>query len=130
VPDGGDVGGEHGGHAVLHFPGAPGMLGSHARRGVPLLQMRGLVDRDPGPDQVATGVLPASRRPVPAAPRAGPSSPAHRTAAGPASGPSPHARPPPPGSSNSPAPPATAPARTRTLPPRCGAAPSPRPEPP
>ena len=56
VPDGGDVGGEHGAHAVLHFPGAPGMLGSHARRGVPLLQVRGLVDRDPGPDQVASGV--------------------------------------------------------------------------
>ena len=32
---GGDVGGEHGGHAVLHLPGAPGVLGSDARRGVP-----------------------------------------------------------------------------------------------
>ena len=56
LPGGGDVGGEHAGHAVLHLPGAPGMLGSHARRGVPLLQVRGLIDRDPGPDQVAVGV--------------------------------------------------------------------------
>ena len=34
-------------------PGAPGMLRRHARGRVPILELRGLVDRDPRPDQVA-----------------------------------------------------------------------------
>ena len=48
----GDVGGEHGGDAVFHLAGAPGVLGSHACRVIAVLEVRGLVDRDPRPDQV------------------------------------------------------------------------------
>ena len=52
LPARGDVGGEHGGHAVLHRVRDPGVLRCHARGEVPRLQVRGLVDRDPRPDQV------------------------------------------------------------------------------
>ena len=48
----------------------------------PFFQMRGLVDRDPGPIRSPSGSAEPGRRPVPAAPPAGPSSPTHRTVAG------------------------------------------------
>jgi len=75
LPVRGDVGAEHGGHAVLHAAGAPGVLGCHARGGLALLQLRGLVDRDPRPDQIPgwvgdrgggqPGQLIAQQHPVP-----------------------------------------------------------------
>jgi hypothetical protein len=52
LPAGGHPRGEHRRHAVLHVPGAPGMLRRHARGCVPVLKLRGLVDRDSRPDQV------------------------------------------------------------------------------
>src|ERR1035441_4620340 len=52
LPAGGDVGGEHAGHAVLHRVRDPGVLRCRARREVPGLDVRGLVDRQPRPDQV------------------------------------------------------------------------------
>jgi hypothetical protein len=62
LPARGDVGGEHGGHAVLHLPGAPGVLRRHARGGVPVLELSGLVDRDARADQVIPGVRDPRRR--------------------------------------------------------------------
>lgn len=56
LPMGGDVGGKHGGHAVLHLPGAPGVLGRHARGGIAVLELRGLVDRDARADQVTVQI--------------------------------------------------------------------------
>jgi hypothetical protein len=38
--------------AVLYLPGAPGVLRRHARGCVSVLDLCGLVDRDPGPDQI------------------------------------------------------------------------------
>ena len=52
LPPGGDVGGEHGGHAVFHLAGTPGVLRRHARRAVAVFELGGLVDRDARPDQV------------------------------------------------------------------------------
>ena len=52
LPGRGHPRGEHRGDAILHVPGAPGMLRRHARRGVPVLELGGLADRDPRPDQV------------------------------------------------------------------------------
>src|SRR6266536_899161 len=52
LPGRGHPRGEHRGDAVLHVPGAPGVLRRHARGRVPVLELRGLVDRDPRPDQV------------------------------------------------------------------------------
>ena len=75
LPAGGDVGGEHGGHAVLHLTGAPGVLRRHARGSVSVLDVRGLVDRDARAGQVTLqirdprrgqrGKLCAQVRPVP-----------------------------------------------------------------
>src|SRR6266568_7950280 len=39
LPGRGDVGRKHGGHAVFHVAGAPGVLRRHARGGVPLLEL-------------------------------------------------------------------------------------------
>ena len=52
LPGRGHQRGENPGHAVLHRAGDPGVLGRDARSGLPLLQLGGLVDRDPRPDQV------------------------------------------------------------------------------
>jgi hypothetical protein len=52
----GDIGGEHRGHAILHLPGAPGMLRRYARGGVPVLELGGLIDRDARADQVTVGI--------------------------------------------------------------------------
>src|ERR1022692_967826 len=56
LPGSGDVGGEHRGHAVLHLPGAPGMLRSGARGRGAFFQLRGLVDRDARADQVTVAI--------------------------------------------------------------------------
>jgi len=44
--------GEHRGDAVLDVARAPGVLRRRARRGVPVLELGGLVERDPRPDHV------------------------------------------------------------------------------
>ena len=53
LPGRGHPRGEHRGDTVLHVPGASGVLRRHARGRVPVLELRGLIDRDPRPDQVA-----------------------------------------------------------------------------
>ena len=57
LPEDGDQGGEHPGHAVFHFPGHPGVLRRHACGGVALAQVSGLVERQARADLV-TGVIP------------------------------------------------------------------------
>ncbi len=52
LPERGDQGREHPGHAVLHLPGDPGVLRGDARRASSLPQVSGLVERQPRPDQV------------------------------------------------------------------------------
>jgi hypothetical protein len=52
LPGRGHPRGEHRGDAVLHVPGAPGVLRRHARGRVPVLELRGLINRDPRPGQV------------------------------------------------------------------------------
>jgi hypothetical protein len=52
LPGRGDIGGEHGGHAVLHLAGDPGVLRRDARGRVAVLELCGLIDRDAGADQV------------------------------------------------------------------------------
>jgi hypothetical protein len=61
LPERGDQGGEHPGHAVLHLAGDARVLGRGARGGTALPQVSGLVDRDPGADQVVRVVRQARR---------------------------------------------------------------------
>ncbi len=58
----GDQGGEYPGHAVLDLAGDARVLRRDARGGPSLLQVRGLVDRDPRPDQVIRVIRQALRR--------------------------------------------------------------------
>ena len=58
----GDQGREHPGHAVLDLAGDTRVLRRDARGGPSLLQVSGLVDRDPGPDQVIRVIRQALRR--------------------------------------------------------------------
>jgi hypothetical protein len=52
LPERGDQGSEHPGHAALRLPGDFGMLGRDAGSAPAFLQVGGLVDRPPGADQV------------------------------------------------------------------------------
>ena len=52
LPARGDQRGEHPGHAVLDPAGHPGVLRRHARGRLPLAQVSGLVEREPGADLV------------------------------------------------------------------------------
>ena len=58
----GDQGREHPGHAVLDLAGDARVLRRDARGGPSLLQVSGLVDRDPRPDQVIRVIRQALRR--------------------------------------------------------------------
>jgi hypothetical protein len=62
LPGRGDEGGEHPGHAILDLPGDARVLRGHARGGTALFQVRGLVERDPRPDQVIRVIRQARRR--------------------------------------------------------------------
>ena len=62
LPEHGDERGEHPAHAVLDLPGDPRVLRGHARGGTAFFQVRGLVERDPRPDQVIRVIRQARRR--------------------------------------------------------------------
>jgi len=62
LPESGDQGGEYPGHAVLHLAGDARVLRRHASGRRAFLQVSGLVDRDPRPDQVIRVTGQAFRR--------------------------------------------------------------------
>ena len=130
LPARGDVGGEHGGHAVLHLAGAARRAAAPRTRWRPpssAARSRRSRSRGRSGHPASSGSHAAARA---GSSPAGPASPTGRSPAGPASGASPHARPPRRSPSSSPASPATARSRTRTPPRRCAAAPAPGPGPP
>ena len=127
LPERGDQGGEHPGHAVFHLPGHPGMLRGDAR-GESSLSAGQRSRRTPVPARSGRRGHRAGRpAPGPAAARGAPPTTIDAGRAGPASGAAPHARPSGPAPSSSPASPATAPGCNPAPPRRSAAAASPGP---